>query len=83
MVATGIEITGWINEMFKEYSKQDGVMDWTQNKNGKNNIRNTTLRFLSSKTRRIPGHLLGLINLEEAEVWGKNSDNGFGHVNQM
>lgn len=29
MVATGIEITGWINEMFKEYSKQDGVMDWT------------------------------------------------------
>lgn len=29
MVATGIEITGWINEMFKEYSKQNGVMDWT------------------------------------------------------
>lgn len=31
MVATGIEITGckWNN---KEYSKQDGVMDWTEQK---------------------------------------------------
>lgn len=52
MVATGIEITGWVNEMFKEYSKQDGVMDWTQNRNGKNR-RNITPRFLSRKTRRI------------------------------
>ena len=43
----------WINEMFKEDSKQDGVMDWTQNRNGKNNRRTITPRFLSSKTRRI------------------------------